>query len=176
MVCLTLVTVMGCEADSFINRDSTVYFAFSYSDYPTSQLFVAAQNPGSYAFVWTRGDGKSTPRHVYVQINDGKTPLEDNIITNAILNNLRYLLGSYNEIGLIVGCTNHNGRWAYDRCCPNCTVYRALQWTGNRQKVVCNECHRVYDLETSDIIEGDQGASLRRYYCTYNGVLLEVKN
>jgi len=173
MGCLLLT---ACEADPSIDHSSKCSFTFSYDDFPTSQIFVAAQNPGSYVFVSTKGDGKNTMRHVYVTSNYYQSPTEDNIITNAIYNNLNYLLGSTNEIGLIIGCSNFNGLRAYDRCCPNCTTLRALQWTGNYQKVVCNSCKRVYDLETATISEGDKGSSLRRYNCMFNGTALNVWN
>ena len=166
----------SCTPDSSIDRSTRCEFTFSYQDYPTSQLFVAAQNPGCYVFVSTRGDGKQVPRRVTVQSNvEGAVP-EENIISNALLNNLAYFLGTNNDIGLIIGMTNFNGLRAYDRCCPSCDVQRALQWTGNRQKVRCNECQRVYDLETAAIVEGAEGSPLRRFNCVFNGVTLRAWN
>lgn len=168
--------LMSCEGDSSISREDKCSFTFSYENHPTSQLFVAVQNPGCYAFVSTKGDGKNTVRHVYVQSNEKNATLEDNTITTALENSLVYLLGTNNEIGLIVGCTNFNGPVAYDRTCPNCQVLRAMQWTGNRQQVVCNYCQRSYDLETGGVIQGAEGSALKRYYCAFNGNAVRVWN
>ena len=168
--------LQGCEGDSSISRVDKCNFIFSYQHHPTSLLFAAVQTPGSYVFVSTKGDGKNVVRHVYVQSNDKDATVEDNTITTALENSYLYMLGANNEIGLIIGCTNFNGSVAYDRTCPNCEMLRAMQWTGNRQQVVCNYCHRIYDLETGGIIEGDKGSTLRRYYCAFNGAILKAWN
>ncbi len=179
LMCLlaTALLTVGCKnEDSSISREDRCSFTFSYEDHRTSTLFVAVQNPGCYVFVSTKGDGKNTVRHVYVVSNEEGAEVEDNIIRTAPENNLEYRLGANNEIGLIVGCTNFNGLCGYDRTCPNCTVLRALQWTGNRQKVTCKECKRTYDLETAAVIEGAGGSPLKRYYCAFNGIAVRVWN
>ena len=175
-LCALLWTLVACEADSTINRENRCRFTFSYQDHATSNLFVAIKSPGSYAFVWVKGDGKSVPRHVYVLSNEEGAKQEDNIIRTAPENQLEYTLGASNEIGLIIGCSNFNGLQAYDRVCPNCQVQRALQWTGNRQQVVCNDCHRTYALETGGIIAGDEGSPLKRYNCAFNEIALNAWN
>ena len=171
-----LVLLSCCQGDASISREDRCSFTFSYQDHPMSQLFVAVQNPGHYVFVSTKGDGKTAVRHVYVQSNEEGATVEDNLITTAPENSLEYLLGANNEIGLIVGCTNFNGRVAYDRTCPNCQVLRAMQWTGNRQQVVCTYCNRSYELETGIIFQGSEGAHLKRYYCDFNGVAVRAWN
>ncbi len=173
---LVLWLLASCNADQSISRDSVCRFTFLYQYHPTSQLFVAAQNPGSYVFVTTRGDGKSVVRRVFVQGNAEGAVMETNDITTAVENNLNYLLGANNDIGLIIGCTNLNGLRAYDRTCPNCEVMRALQWTGNREQVVCNDCHRTYVLETGAVIAGAEGKPLQRYNCAFNGTSLNAWN
>jgi len=166
----------SCTADPSIDRSNVCRFTFTYQDHPTSKIFVAAKSAGYYVFVTTRGDGKKSLRHVYVQSNDGSTDIEDNIIRTDIENSLNYVLGASNDIGLIIGTTNFSGLQAYDRTCPNCDVLRALQWTGDRQHVKCNTCQRVYALETGVVDSGDQGAPLRRYMCVFNGVALNAYN
>ena len=166
----------GCEGENTISLDNKCSFTFSYQDHLTSQLFVAAQNPGCYVFVSTKGDGKKVPRHVYVQSNEEGAQLEDNLITTAPENNLLYMLGANNEIGLIIGCTIFSGLTAFDRTCSNCEVQRAMQWTGNRQQVVCNYCARTYDLETGAVVAGAQGRPLSRYNCAFNGTALRAWN
>jgi nitrite reductase/ring-hydroxylating ferredoxin subunit len=175
-LCALLWTLIACDADSTISRENRCRFTFSYQDHPSSKLFVAVQNPGSYAFVWTKGDGKTISRHVYVLHNEQGAETEDNIIRTAPENQLEYTLGASNEIGLIIGASNFNGLQAYDRVCPNCAIERALQWTGNRQQVVCNECQRTYALETGGIIAGDEGSPLKRYNCSFNGMALNAWN
>ncbi len=178
LISLLLLLIAGlfissCENGS-IDHTTMCRFTFLYGDHPTSLIFVAAQNPGYYVFVSTRGDGKSAVRHVSVSGNDGQE--EDNIIRTAVENNFPYVLGTNNEIGLIIGMTNFDGLRAYDRCCPNCNLQRALQWTGDKQHVKCNLCSRVYSLETGVVTDGEQGNILRRYNCSFNGESLNAWN
>ena len=163
----------SCEKGS-IDHTTLCRFTFLYSYHSTSLIFVAAQNPGCYVFVSTRGDGKSVTRQVNVESNDGRT--EQNTIRTAVENNFPYVLGTNNEIGLIIGMTNFDGLRAYDRCCPNCNLQRALQWTGDKQHVKCNLCSRVYSLETGVVTDGEQGNILRRYNCSFNGESLNAWN
>lgn len=173
---LVSMCMVACGANDSISRDHRCWFVFSYTDHPTSLLFTAVQNPGSYAFVTTSGDGKKTARHVYVQINEEQSVREDNVIRTDLENGASYSLGVNNDIGLIIGCTNFNGSCAYDRSCPNCSIPRALNWTGNRQHVACSKCSRTYALETGAITDGDEGSPLMRYYCSFDGSLLRAWN
>ena len=166
----------SCEAEAPVSRKYICSFVFSYKEHATSLLFAAAQNPGTYVYVTTKGDGKTSVRHVYVNSNDGKTPQEDNVISSDLENYSSYVLGASNSIGLFIGTTNFNGLWAYDRACPNCTNLQAMNWTGNRQQVVCPRCQRTYELETGAILSGDEGSPLMRYYCSFDGSLLRAWN
>lgn len=175
LMMLAILVLTGCGAQDSISRENRCWFLFSYTDHPTSILFNIVQNPGCYAYVTTRGDGKSSPRHVVVRSNDASTPIEDNLIRTAPENELRYELGASNDIGLIIGMTNFNGQRAYDGCCPNCS-YTAMDWTGNRQHVKCSKCSRTYSLETGNITEGSEGRSLLLYNCTFDGTALRAWN
>lgn len=166
----------SCEADDIVSRRYPCHFIFSYQEHSTSMLFAAARVPGTYVYVTTKGDGKSSVRHVYVNSNDGKTPQEDNVISTDLENYSSYILGASNSIGLFIGTTNFNGLWAYDRACPNCSRLQAMDWTGNRQQVACPRCQRTYELETGNIISGDEGERLMRYYCTFDGSILRAYN
>lgn len=171
-----LLLFCACEAQNPISREYRCWFLFSYTDHPTSLLFTAVQNPGSYAYVTTRGDGKKSARHVTVKFNDPSVPLEDNIIRTDLENNLRYDLGANNDIGLIIGCTNFDGPRAYDGSCPNCPTLRAMNWSGNRQQVTCSQCSRTYSLDTGNIISGEEGSSLMRYNCAFDGTTVRAWN
>jgi len=166
----------SCNAEDLVSRRNKCSFTFSYNDHSTSLLFAAARNPGTYVYVTTSGDARTSYRHVYVTSNDGKTPTEDNIITTDKENYLLYSLGASNSIGLFIGLTNFNGLWAYDRACPNCTSLTAMDFTGNRQQVKCPRCQRVYELETGSISNGDPGESLMRYFCEFNGLAIHAWN
>lgn len=172
----TLLLLCACNAQDPISREYRCWFLFSYTDHPTSILFTAVQNPGSYAYVTTRGDGKQSVRHVTVRFNDPSVKEEDNIIRTELENNLRYDLGVNNDIGLIIGCTNFDGPRAYDGCCPNCPAPRAMSWSGNRQQVTCGKCSRTYSLDTGNIISGDDGKSLMRYNCAFDGTTVRAWN
>ena len=173
---MAAVMLAACAAEDIISRRYPCSFVFNYEHHPTSLLFAAAQNPGTYVYVTTKGDGKASVRHVYVNSNDGKTPQEDNVISTDIENYTSYSLGASNSIGLFIGTTNFNGLWAYDRACPNCSSLQAMNWTGNRQQVICPRCQRTYELETGAIISGDEGSSLMRYYCSFDGSILRAWN
>lgn len=173
---LCALLLVACNADDIVSRRYACHFVFSYEQHSTSLLFAAATNPGSYVYVTMTGDGKTTARHVYVTSNDGKTPREDNVISTEIEKRTACILGASNNIGLIIGMTNFNGLWAYDRSCPNCTNLQALDWTGNRQQVACPKCKRTYDLETGSITNGEPGESLLRYLCAFDGSLLRAWN
>ena len=172
-LCLILAS---CQAESPFSRKYSCQFVFSYDQHPTSLLFAAARSAGTYVYVTASGDGSSSFRHIYVTSNDGKTPREDNVISTEIEKRTACILGASNNIGIIIGMTNFNGLWAYDRSCPNCTNLQALDWTGNRQQVACPKCKRTYDLETGSITNGEPGESLLRYLCAFDGTLLRAWN
>ena len=176
LILLLGVWLIACEAEAPVSRKYVCRFVFSYKDHATSLLFAAAQNPGTYVYVTTKGDGKNSVRHVYVNSNDEKTPQEDNIISTDLENYSSYVLGASNSIGLFIGTTNFNGLWAYDRACPNCSSLQAMNWTGNRQQVLCNNCKRVYDLETAAITSGAEGDPLMRYMVSLDNLRLTVSN
>lgn len=168
--------LVACEGEAPISRHYPCSFTFNYEHHPTSLLFAAARSAGTYAIVTTSGDGKTSIRHVYVTVNDGKTSREDNVISTDKENYTAFRLGASNDIGLIIGLTNFNGLTAYDRCCPNCATLTATDFTGNRQQVACPKCHRTYDLETGGIRSGDDGEPLMRYYCAFDGTLMRAWN
>ena len=177
LLALCLLTIlMACDADDIVSRRYACRFVFSYEHHSTSLLFAAAKSAGTYVYVTTTGDGKTAVRHVYVTSNDSKTPREDNIISTDKENYASYQLGASNSVGLIIGLTNFNGLWAYDRCCPNCSNLQPLDFTGNRQQVGCQKCGRTYELETGNIISGNDGEALMRYYCSFDGSLLRAWN
>ena len=80
--------------------------------------------------------------------------------------------------GFILGTSNFNGYVAWDRQCLNCILQYGgtnypLEWTGNRQSVICNKCKRVYSLENGTITSGGQGKEdkmLMQYRVTYTGI------
>jgi nitrite reductase/ring-hydroxylating ferredoxin subunit len=176
LVLVAAILLTACSADDIISRRYPCSFVLNYEHHPTSLLFAAARSAGTYVYVTTTGDGKTSVRHVYVTINDGKTPREDNVISTDKENYAAFRLGASNNIGLIIGMTNFNGLVAYDRCCPNCMAQTAMDFTGNRQQVACSKCQRTYDLETGGIRSGDAGEPLMRYNCSFDGILLRAWN
>ena len=125
----------SCQAEAPVSRKYNCQLVFYYDQHPTSLLFAAARSAGAYVYVTSSGDGSSSFRHIYVTSNDGKTPREDNVIGTEIEKRAACILGASNSIGIIVGMTNFNGLWAYDRSCPNCASLQAMDWKGNRQQV-----------------------------------------
>ncbi len=159
-----------------ISRRYPCRFQFDGELHPTSVILSACKSPGTYVYVYTKVTNNI--RHVYALSNSKNAATEDNVIaTDKEANYSAYMLGANNAIGLIVGCTNFNGVVAFDRTCPNCAALQPLAWhSTNRQRVVCNKCKRVYELETGVLVEGDAGDALLRYGCNFNGMFLSVGN
>ena len=170
-----LMGFLACTEEDLISRRYPCRFYFYQEPHPTSLIFAAYRSPGAYVYVYSQIDNTGR-RHVYVQSNDGKTPLEDNVISTDLELKAPYVLGANNEMGLIVGCTNFNGPAAYDRTCPNCATRQPLSWATNRQQVRCNKCLRTYSLDTGGIVEGDDGDALMRYNISFDGSRLYVGN
>jgi len=171
-----VLLVSACEGDYPFSRRYACNFMLKQQTHPTSLAFAAVQSPGMYVTVTTTGDGRTTLRHVYVTSNDGVTPTEDIIIRDEDEQRRLFQLGRSNATGLIIGCTNFNGPVAYDRSCPNCETLETLDFTGNRQQVLCSKCGRSYMLDTGGVVSGDKGDPLMRYDCQYNGAWLVVTN
>ena len=176
--CMVSLVLTSCEKDNDISRKYPCRFHFYREMHPTSLIFSSYQSPGAYVYVYTKivREATGSVRYVYAQSNDGKTPLEYNRIATQVEANVPYLLGANNDIGLIIGCTNFSGPVAYDRICPNCTGYMPLIWAANPQQVTCNNCKRVYDLETRAIVSGAGGSPLMRYLTSLDDKRLNVTN
>ena len=149
LIALSVVLLFGaCNAQAPISRENACWFLFDQTYHPTSFLFVAVQSPGSFAYV-----------------------------RNAVEINLRYDLGVSNDIGLIIGCTNFDGPRAYDGSCPNCETPRPMSWgKKSAQQVTCGRCNRTYSLDTGNILEGEDGKTLLRYNCAYDGMTVRAWN
>jgi nitrite reductase/ring-hydroxylating ferredoxin subunit len=172
----SIVLLLSCKEDDPISHRFPCRFRFNVQGHETSIIFSACRSAGTYVYIYTRVDNHGL-RHVLAQSNSGKPGEEDNLITTDKENNYQaYMLGASNEIGLIVGHTNFNGLTAYDRICPNCPALLPLVWTGNRQQVLCSKCHRTYDLETGNIVSGDDGDALLRYNAMFDENALVVGN
>lgn len=180
LLALSLLSVSCTKDNSTISRRYPCRFHFYVQMHPTSMLLSAYKSPGTYVFTYSkveldREKGVSY-RYVNVLTNNPDTPEERNRIETQIENNVPYMMGASNEVGLIVGRTNFSGPVAYDRACPTCTGIYPLTWNGKKPQVVCNSCKRVYDLETGAIVEGAEGEPLMRYLVSMDDVKLTVQN
>lgn len=173
-----LMLFASCKENDTISHRYPCRFHFYKELHPTSLIFSAYNSPGTYVFVYSKVeiDGTRSSRFVYVESSSNKVPVERNRMETQIENNVPYVLGANNEIGLIIGCTNFSGPVAYDRICPNCTGIYPLVWAGNGQRVSCNSCKRVYELETGAISSGSDGEPLMRYVISLDNVRLNVTN
>ena len=122
--------------------------------------------------------------NIYSTLNDGKNQTETIILSTAKENYANYTyLGAGNDPkdarknGFIMGLSNFSGHVAWDRQCPNCleqyggTNY-PLEWTGNRQSVICDKCKRIYSLENGTITSGGKSKNdkaLMKYIVDYHG-------
>lgn len=178
----------SCDAENSISRKYPCQFIFKTQFHPGTSVETALNNQGNYTFVCAKKVNGAW--HIYSTLNDGRNHTEDIPLTLATENYANYsYLGAGNDSkdatknGFILGLTNFNGPVAWDRQCPNCiTQYGStnfpLEWTGNRQSVVCKKCNRTYALETGAITSGDKGDGLMKYNVSYGGIgsILTVGN
>ena len=170
----------SCGAENSISRKYPCQFIFKTQYHTGTSIETALNNPGNYTFVSAKKVNGIW--HIYSTLNDGKNHTEDIALTLATENYANYsYLGAGSDTkdatknGFILGTTNFNGAVAWDRQCPNCiNQYNStnfpLEWTGNRQSVICSKCNRTYALETGAITSGDKGEALMRYYVSYAGI------
>lgn len=69
----------------------------------------------------------------------------------------------------------------YDLVCPNCfrenSITRRLAFAQQQGIVVCNSCHRHYDLNNLGVIvQGDKGRKLLRYHISYAADVMAISN
>lgn len=69
----------------------------------------------------------------------------------------------------------------YDLVCPNCyhdnSITRRLAFAEQQGSVVCNSCHRRYDLNNQGlIVEGEKGRKLLRYHISYAADVMAISN
>ncbi len=180
LLALPLLVASCTKENSMISRRYPCRFHFYFQMHPSSMLMAAYNSPGTYVFTYSKvemdRERGASYRYVYVVTNNPDTPEERNRIETQIESNVPYMMGASNEVGLIVGRTNFNGPVAYDRACPTCTGVYPLAWNGRKAQVVCNNCKRVYDLETGAIVEGAEGEPLMRYMVSVDDVKLTVMN
>ena len=171
--------------DAAENSISTKYpcqFYFKSQYHPGTSLETALNGTGVYTMVSAKKVNGAW--NIYSTLNDGKNQTETIILSTAKENYANYTyLGAGNDPkdarknGFIMGLTNFSGPVAWDRQCPNCleqyggTNY-PLEWTGNRQSVICDKCKRIYSLENGTITSGGKSKSdkaLMLYRVTYGG-------
>ena len=180
ILALTGLCLASCGAENSISRRYPCQFIFKTINHPGTSIETALNNQGTYAFVSTKQ--VKGVWHIYSILNDGKNKVDDYTLSTLTENYANYsYIGAGNDTkdatknGFILGLTNFNGPIAWDRQCPNCiTQYGStnfpLEWTGNRQSVVCKKCNRTYALETGAITDGNKGDALMKYNVTYNGI------
>lgn len=132
---------------------------------------------------WLAPKGEWSLEYLFY-IKRWKNQTETIILSTAKENYANYTyLGAGNDPkdakknGFIMGLSNFSGPVAWDRQCPNCleqyggTNY-PLEWTGNRQSVICDKCKRIYSLENGTITSGGKSKSdkpLMKYVVDYHG-------
>lgn len=145
---------------------------FVYQQVATKHaLRSALESPGIYCMIYA----KSNVYHF--DSNDGHNDT-DNML--SITGGKPY---SSAGCGFIVGMTiktdmktGTQQRVAYERVCPHCDTYdkitKALEFKEkNSQQVVCNRCHRIYDLETQGVaINGEGNIRLYKDRLAYDGM------
>lgn len=191
MAGIAMLLLCSCDAENSISTQYLCQFIFRTQYHLDCSIVTALSGAGTYTMVSARK--VNGVWNIYSTLNDGKNHTETIILSTAKENYANYShMGAGNNTtdatknGFILGTTNFNGYAAWDRQCPNCSQQYGgtnypLEWTGNRQSVVCNKCKRVYNLENGTITSGGQGKNdkaLMRYRVVYsgNGSVLTVGN
>jgi len=188
---IALQSLSSCDAENSISTRYPCKFVFNTNLHPGTDMETALNGSGIYAMVSAKkGNGAWI---IYTTLNDGKSHTNQITLTTAKENyaDYNYMGAGKNakdatKNGFILGKTNFSGYIAWDRQCPNCITQNGstnfpLEWTGNRQSVICEKCKRVYSLETGAITSGGQGKedeALMRYQVSYGGIgsILKVGN
>ncbi len=191
MAGIAMLLLCSCDAENTISTQYLCQFIFRTQYHLDCSIVTALSGAGTYTMVSAKR--VNGVWNIYSTLNDGRNRTETIILSTAKENYANYShMGAGSNTtdatknGFILGTTNFNGYTAWDRQCPNCiqqyggTNY-PLEWTGNRQSVVCNKCKRVYNLENGTITSGGQGKNdkaLMRYRVVYsgNGSVLTVGN
>lgn len=139
--CLLLGTcgmMSSCDAENTISTEYPCHFIFYTQYHIGSSIETALLNQGSYSMV-SAGKVNNAWR-IYSTLNDGKNKTETIALTTAKENYASYsAIGAGNDTkdatknGFILGCTNFQGRVAWDRQCPNCIRQyggRNYPWNG----------------------------------------------
>ncbi len=168
--------LISCEAESYISRKYACSFRL-YTEYHTTCMLVESlDQPQTFVKVSLSSLNGGYRMNATNQQNKSETIILSNEIEKQYYSNMGINLGAKNLI--IIGQTTFYGIQAFDGTCPNCSNTPELSWVEKSAKVKCNQCQRVYDLNTSAILEGENGDALMRYYVGYQGrgTLLEVHN
>jgi hypothetical protein len=152
MAGIAMLLLCSCDAENSISTKYPCQFYFKSQYHPGTSLETALNGTGVYTMVSAKKVNGAW--NIYSTLNDGKNQTETIILTTAKENYTNYTyLGAGNDPkdakknGFIMGLTNLSGPVAWDRQCPNCleqyggTNY-PLEWTGNRQSVICDKCKR----------------------------------
>ena len=173
----------GCDAENSISKRYPCQFIFRTIYHPGSTIETALNGNGSYTMVSAKKVNGAW--NIYSTLNDGKNQTETIVLSTAKENYANYsYLGAGNNTkdatknGFILGLSNFNGYVAWDRQCLNCILQYGgtnypLEWTGNRQFVICNKCKRTYNLENGTIESGRQSKedkNLMQYRVSYSGI------
>ncbi len=182
MAGIAMLLLCSCDAENSISTKYPCQFYFKSQYHPGTSLETALNGTGVYTMVSAKKVNGAW--NIYSTLNDGKNKTETIILSTQKENYANYTyLGAGNDPkdakknGFIMGLSNFSGPVAWDRQCPNCleqyggTNY-PLEWTGNRQSVICDKCKRIYSLEYGTISSGGKSKSdkpLMQYRVTYGG-------
>ena len=180
---IVLYSLSSCDAENSISTRYPCQFIFRTQYHPGTSIETALNGAGIYTMISAKK--VNGVWNIYSTLNDGKNQTETIVLSTAKENYANYsYLGAGNDTkdatknGFILGTSNFNGHVAWDRQCLNCILQYGgnnypLEWTENRQKVICRKCKRVYELENGTIFSGRQSKEdhpLMQYRVSYSGI------
>ncbi len=172
MAGIAMLLLCSCDAENSISTKYPCQFYFKSQYHPGTSLETALNGTGVYTMVSAKKVNGAW--NIYSTLNDGKNKTETIVLSTQKENYANYTyLGAGNDPkdakknGFIMGLSNFSGHVAWDRQCPNCleqyggTNY-PLEWTGNRQSVICDKCKRIYSLKTEPSQAVERAKTTRR--------------
>lgn len=166
-----LLMLFACGEADYEYSSYHMHFVYDNSIHldPTLASAMNAQSPGTFCHIWKSGDN-----HIYFADHRNE-PTKQPLSATERMNS--YIIGVYNESGIIVGFGNLDNPplfFAYDAQCPNCYAGSKLpryQLTiDSSGKATCKQCNRQYDLNSRGIVvKGDKGKKLERYHADTSG-------
>ena len=162
---LACFCLSACGGDNMYSS-SYCNFVFLSNLYPSSALTMAVGST-SGQFCMVKAVTERGVVHLKLTPNSGSYADTDLDLTmNTAITSERISYASMGKRqGLIIGRSVFGQLKAYDMQCPNCDFNHELKWGTQPLEVVCDKCHRTYNIDGDYgyVKSGEKGRALEQY-------------